>query len=107
MAVLTLNWPDGPRWVMSVTLDRRVFTLRASYNTRMKTWTLDLITGDDEHLLSGVRVVKGYALLPGWRDERFPAGQLFAVSPGNRSRHDPRRDAFDDDFRLVYVEPDE
>lgn len=107
--VITLNWPPGPRWSMDVQLDRSVFTIRANYNTRMDTWTIDLITGDGVRLLSGVRVVKDYPLLPGWRDERFPQGQLFAVSPGNRRNQDPERTAFEGDppaFRFVYVEPE-
>lgn len=105
MAVITLAWPPGPRWSMDVQLDRRVFTIRANYNTRMETWTIDLIAGDGQRLLAGVRVVKDYPLLPGWRDERFPQGQLFAVSPSNRNR-DPVRNDFDTAFRLVYVEPE-
>jgi hypothetical protein len=95
---------------MDVQLDRRLFTLRADYNTRMDTWTLDLIDGDGERLLSGARVVKDYPLLPGWRDERFPQGQLFAVSPSSQVNNDPCRDAFTGEqprFRLVYVEPEE
>lgn len=93
---------------MDVQLDRRVFTIRANYNTRMQTWAIDLISGDGETLLSGVRVVKDYPLLPSWRDARFPSGQLFAVAPSGRERHDPSRDAFEGDtpsFRLVYAEP--
>lgn len=107
---ITLIWPPGPRWSMDVQLDRRVYTLRGRYNTRMQTWALDLLTGDGVVLLAGVRVVKDYPLLPGWRDERFPQGQLFAVAPGARVTTDPQRQAFvgsPPDFRLVYVEPDE
>jgi|SRR5690554_1069212 len=109
MAVIRLAWPRGPRWSMDVQLDRRVYTIRASYNVRMATWAMDFIGGDGERLLSGVRVVKDFPLLPGWRDERFPAGQLFAVAPSRQVNTDPGRDSFEGDepaFRLVYVSPD-
>lgn len=111
MAVLSLTWPEGPRWEMDVQLSRRVFRIRANYNARMETWTLDLETGDKERLLTGVRVIRDWPLLPAWRDDAFPPGQLVAVSLRGTRRDDPGRQAFrggrDAPFRLVYVEPED
>lgn len=107
MAILTLAWPDGDRWTMDVQLDGEVYTISAAWNDRMETWTMDLDTGDGERLLTGVRVIKDWPLLPPWRDERFPPGNIYAVAPSGRIRRDPGRDAFRDDgpsFRLVYIE---
>lgn len=113
MATRTLTWPTGPRWSMDVQLSRRVFRIAANYNPRMDTWALDLFTGDGELLLTGVRVIRDWPLLPGWRDERFPPGQLLAVAPSGiaRTSIDPCRDCFaggiNSPFKLVYVEPDD
>jgi len=111
MAVRSLTWPAGPRWTMDVQLSRRVFRIAANYNPRMDTWAIDVFTGDGDLLVTGVRVIRDWPLLPGWRDERFPPGQLLAVAPSGRVRGDPRREAFeggqDAPFRLVYVEPED
>lgn len=108
MAVIQFKWPSGPRWTMDVQIDKRVFTLSANYIPRLAAWTIALDTGDGDRLVSGVRVTRGYPLLPGWRDERFPSGQILAVTTGRNADGDPGRYAFegdDPDFRLVYVEP--
>lgn len=108
MGTRVLRWPQGARWAMDVQLDRRVYTISAAWNTRMETWAMDLDTADGIRLLTGVRVVLEKALLPRWRTEAMPPGELFVVCPSGRCRHDPGRDfSGANDVFLVYREIDD
>jgi len=108
MATRVIPWPDAPRWTLDVQLDGEVYTFRARWNTRMKTWALDILTADGDVLLRGVRAVLDYPLLPRWRTGDMPPGELFVVCPTGRCRQDPGRDSIGDDepMRFVYVEAD-
>ncbi len=109
MPTRVIPWPDSPRWTMDVQLSDRVYTFRGWWNVRMETWMIDLETADGVVLLSGVRAVLGYPLLPRWRTENMPPGELFIVCPTERCRFDPGRESIgaDADMRFVYVTEDE
>lgn len=109
MTTRVIPFPLIARWVQDVQLDGRVFTIRGWWNTRMGTWLLDLETADGVRLLSGVRVVLEYPLLPVWRTEDMPSGELFVVCPTGRCRQDPARTNIgpDENLRFVYFAPDE
>lgn len=107
MSTQAIPWPRGSRWTMDVQLDRRIYTISAAWNTRMGTWALDLDTADGVRLLTGVRVVLERALLPRWRTEQMPPGELYVVCPTGRCRQDPGRESIgldDAPMRFVYME---
>lgn len=103
MTTRVIPWPQAPHWTMDVQLSGAVYTLRGRWNTRMGTWLLDLETGDGVRLLSGVRVVLEYPLLPRWRSDAMPPGELFVVCPTGRCNTDPGRDDIGRDASLRFV----
>ena len=107
--VRIIPFPSAANWVMDIQLSGRVYTIRGRWNTRLSSWTLDLETADGERLLSGVRVVLEYPLLPDGRTDDMPPGELAVVCPTGRCRQDPSRTSIGDDqqLRFVYVEPAE
>ena len=110
MTTRVIRWPDSARWEMDVQLSGRVYTLRGRWNTRSRTWVIDLDSGDGVRLLSGFRAVINFPLLPRWRTEQMPPGELFILDPNDRLNRDPGRNdigADDEPMRFVYVEPDQ
>lgn len=109
MTTRVLSWPDSPRWTMDVQLSGQVYTFSAHWNTRSKTWVIDMDTVDGVRLLYGVRVVLDYPLLPEWRTDEMPPGELFVVDPSATRKTDPGRESIGVDnetLRFVYVEPE-
>ena len=102
-----IPFPAGPSWEQEVQLDGRAYVLRGRWNTRFSAWTLDVLTRDEEPLILGARIVIGIGLLQRAVDERLPAGEILCVNVTGSTRRDPGRDAFDEDFRLIYLSEDE
>lgn len=104
MSIRTIVFPNFPAWVQDVALDGKIYTLAARYNTRMRSWLLDIETSDGVHLIDGLRLVLNERLLEPQRyDPRLPPGELLVVSPSGAARHDPDLVSMYN-MRLVYVE---
>lgn len=85
-----------------VRLESVTLSLRLNFNTRARTWTLDLAAEDGDPIVNGLRVVEGVDLLAPFRyDGRLPPGQLFARDTSGLHR-EPGRDDLRADIRLVY-----
>ncbi len=84
-----------------VLLDGTWYGLRLCFNTRMRSWTLDVAAADGTPLVLGLRVVVGVSLLAPIGVQGLPRGQLFAVDALGEGR-DPGRDDLRERVELVY-----
>ena len=104
MAVRTLRFPQGSAWRQRVQLQGRSYIVRCFWNTRDESWWFALNDRDDEKITTG-KLVLGYPLMWGLRDDRRPPGEFFVVEPSQTDGSDPGREAFvDGSYRLIYVE---
>ncbi len=104
MATRTLQFPQGSAWRQRVQLQGRSYVIRAYWNDRNGSWWFSVSDRDDERIASG-KLVLGYPLMWGLRDDRRPPGEFFVVEPSQTDGADPGRDSFaDGSYRLIYVE---
>jgi hypothetical protein len=97
-----IRWPEGPAWRQQVTIENRVYIMRAYWNTVGEFWVFSLATANDEPILSGVKVVQNVDFFDRSTDERLPSGSLLLVT--NLSCGcTPGRNDLDDNARLLYV----
>lgn len=93
-----IRWLPGPDWSQQVSLDGRVYQLRARYNVTSDRWFLDIRTRSGSPLLLGVKLVRGELLLRLHPDERLPLGELFIAGSA-----EPNRNNMGEDARLIYL----
>ena len=80
-----IKFPDAPEWTQKVRLDGKSFKLRARWNTSSLAWSLDLLTSGSDAIVTGIRILRGQAMLRQFQDARLPEGDLFAYDTGARS----------------------
>jgi len=67
------------RFEFEIDLEGESFFFRFEWNDRAGSWFFDVLTVDQEPLVSGVKVVLGIPLLNRYRDPRLPLGMLEAI----------------------------
>lgn len=83
-------------------LESVTIALRLNFNSRARTWTLDIEASDGAPIVRGLRLVEGVDLLAPFRyDDRLPPGQLF-VRDTSGAHRDPGRDDLRADVRMIY-----
>lgn len=101
-ALLAPSTTDRPGMRFRQRLEGVTVSLRLNFNTRARTWTLDLESEDGTGIVRGLRLVEGCDL---WKPYRYtgklPPGQLFVRDTSGLHR-DPGRDDLRGDIRLVY-----
>ena len=108
MATIRLPFLAGARWQADVTLDGRVYRLYADYNVRSGRWSISLAAGDGTPLYR-TRLTLRQPLLPRYRTDKMPPGELAVVCLRGRCEDEPGRDDFENGrVALIYEEaPDE
>jgi hypothetical protein len=102
LALLAPSTTDRTGMRFRVRLEATVIALRLNFNTRARSWTLDLEAEDGSPIVRGLRLVEGVDLLAPFRyDGRLPPGQLF-VRDTSGAHRDPGRDDLRADVRIVY-----
>lgn len=79
MAVVIIPITPNPNQDLRVVLSGRTYYLQFRYNTRLDSYSLNLLDADRTAIASGVRVVPNYSLLSRIVDERKPPGKLYAI----------------------------
>ena len=89
---------DVPAFTFQTDLDGTTFSFKFRYNSRMDRWAFDILTANNEPIVSGVLVLTGTLLLERFSDPRLPQGDMFVlnkedenVSPG---RNDLQKNVF-------------
>lgn len=71
---------DVPAFSFQTDLDGTTYNFKFRYNTRMDRWIFDILTAENETILTGIPVLLGTLLTGRFRDERLPAGDFFAIN---------------------------
>jgi len=97
-----IPWPSGAAWRQELTIDRRVYKLRARWNTSREYWSLDILTRNEEPLVLGRKLVLGWPVTFRDQDERLPRGQLIPVDPSGSLERIHRND-LGDRVQLLFI----
>lgn len=105
MKTIRIN-PALPSQRWRTTLDGIRFGFRLEWRDRAASWYLSLYDASGEALIEGVRLVSGLPLLEQHVDPRLPGGRLMVLDMEGLD-DDLERDAWEERFRLVYLEDGE
>ena len=100
-----ITFPDAPEWTQNVKLDGKSYRLRARWNTSSEAWSMDVLTTSKTLLVSGLRMVRGAALIGQFQNDDLPPGDFIVYDTGERV--DEYSDFTEGLARLVYVTEDE
>lgn len=96
-----IKFQDAPEWSQKVRLDGKSYKLRVRWNTSSEAWSVDVLTSGSVLIVSGLRIVRGQALLRQLQDARLPSGDLFAYDTGART--DEYLDFTEGRAKLAYI----
>ena len=97
----------NPRWKQSVDLSNVRYRLYFSWNTRMRSWFMSILDGDDNTLLGGVRLVPEIDLLAKYRASvpGLPSGIISVLDrQSDPATAEITRDNLGTRFLLSYTE---
>jgi hypothetical protein len=106
---LQIRTTAQPYYSERVRLDGRDYVLRFAWNEREERWYLSFLTGSEEPILMGIKLIANWPLLDSYRfDTRLPAGEIYCVD-WTSDGTPPLLDELGDDKRcqLLYFAPDE
>lgn len=61
----------------TIDLDGTPFKLRMTWNTRLASWYMDILTKDLQPILLGIGLVSSYLLLDEWSMDGLPKGDFY------------------------------
>lgn len=92
---------DEPHYTFQVELDGATYGFEFLWNPICPGWVLSIYTGDDQPILTGLRVVVDWPLTGRFADSRLFPGALMAVDTTGQQL-DPARDDFGSRVLLRY-----
>jgi hypothetical protein len=104
MAILQLPLrSDVPAFTFQTDLDGTTYSFKFHYNSRMDRWAFDILTANEEPIVSGVLVVTGTLLLERFSDPRLPQGDMFVLNKADENAS-PGRDDLQKNVFILYDE---
>ena len=94
---------DVPAFTFQTDLDGTTYSFKFRYNSRMDRWAFDILTANDEPIVSGVLVLTGTLLLERFTDERLPLGDMFVLNKEDENAS-PGRDDLQKNVFILYDE---
>lgn len=83
---------DVPAFTFQTDLDGTTYSFKFRYNSRMDRWAFDILTANEEPIVSSVLVVAGTFLLERFSDPRLPQGDLFVLNKEDENASPGRND---------------
>ena len=77
--MLKIPMYDANDFVLSVTLDGKVWRLHFSWNDRAALWSMEIRNSSDVTLIRGIRCVPNYPLINQYRRPTLPPGEFICT----------------------------
>lgn len=107
MSVVTLPCaPGSAHYTFSTDLDGVTYGFEFRWNTRDAAWYMSIFTGDDEPIISSVKVVVDLPLAFRCADARMPLGTFIAYDTSGQQL-DPGIDDLGERVQLTYLDASE
>lgn len=104
MAIIQLPLrSDVPAFTFQTDLDGTTYSFKFRYNSRTDRWAFDILTANNEPIVSGVLVVTGTLLLERFSGARLPQGDLFVLNKEDENAS-PGRDDLQKNVFILYDE---
>ncbi len=68
---------DNPNYDISIDLESKIYNINFLYNTVGDFWTMSLATGNNETILTGIKIVPNYPLTFNYKNELLPEGDFY------------------------------
>lgn len=94
---------DVPAFTFQTDLDGTTYTFKFRYNSRMDRWAFDILTANEDPIVSGVLVVTGTLLLERFSDPRLPQGDMLVLNKADENAS-PGRDDLQKNVFILYDE---
>jgi hypothetical protein len=94
---------DVPAFTFQTDLDGTTYTFKFHHNSRMDRWAFDILTANEDPIVSGVLVVTGTLLLERFSDPRLPQGDMFVLNKADENAS-PVRDDLQKNVFILYDE---
>lgn len=94
---------DLPAFRERIELEGEIYTLAFRFNERMSKWALDILTEEEDPIVSGLLLLTNVPLLDSLTVEGLPPGDLMALDRANLQR-DAGADNLGEDINLFYQE---
>nr|WP_320145992.1 hypothetical protein [uncultured Anaeromusa sp.] len=101
--MLKIPMYDANDFVLSVTLDGKVWRLHFSWNDRAALWSMEIRNSSDVTLISGIRCVPNYPLINQYRRPTLPPGEFICTVLDDSYTSIGRDDFVNGKATLTYV----
>lgn len=95
--------PENPHYKVFTSLDTEIFGLEFKYNYRSGVWSMDVMDGNENILVSGVPILLGVGLLNRFKMDTLPKGTLF-VQNFKDANVEADISSLGDTVEIIYIE---
>lgn len=94
---------DLPSYKFQIELERVIYGLSFSYNSRESRWFMDILDSMGNPLVTGIKLLTAWAIASRFQSSELPPGEFFLLDTAGENK-DPTRDDLGSRILMIYRE---